>query len=289
MNLNEQLEILEVICPKFKNGTSKREIRHDFFKNIKTEIQAYLLGFFASDGSINKQRHTMVIGITESDREIVELFRNFISPEALIEEVKPIAINTRGKEYLSKPSVRINIASKPLVESLELLGFSEAKTWKELHIPEIDKKLIPHFIRGYFDGDGCITGSVRKPNPANREKNYRVTSRWEICSKRDEILKDIQNFLRMLGISTNIHYAKRDDMYVLNTCSKKEIKKLFELLYLNANFYLNRKFNKFNYYVNTEVTQLISEYRNAQEVNVNESNNPPKSVEHPTSEGENVR
>lgn len=36
---------------------------------------------------------------------------------------------------------------------------------------------------------------------------------------------------------------------------------------------------KFNHYVNTEVSQLIAEHRNAQEVNVNESNNPPKSAE----------
>lgn len=42
--------------------------------------------------------------------------------------------------------------------------------------------------------------------------------------------------------------------------------------------YLSRKFNKFNHYVNTEVTQLITEHRNAQEVNVNESNNLPMSA-----------
>lgn len=53
-------------------------------------------------------------------------------------------------------------------------------------------------------------------------------------------------------------------------------------------YYLSRKFNKFNHYVNTEVTQLIVEYRNAQEMSVIESNNSPKSVEHPTVD-ENVR
>ena len=42
---------------------------------------------------------------------------------------------------------------------------------------------------------------------------------------------------------------------------------------------ITRKFNKFNRYVNTEVTQLIAEHRNAQEVNVNESNNLPTSAE----------
>ena len=56
----------------------------------------------------------------------------------------------------------------------------------------------------------------------------------------------------------------------------------------DANFYLSRKFNKFNHYVNTEEIQLIAELRNAQEVNVNESNNLPTSAEHPTPEGENI-
>lgn len=69
-------------------------------------------------------------------------------------------------------------------------------------------------------------------------------------------------------------------MYRITTSSKKEVQKIYNLLYKNSHFYLSRKFNKFDHYVNTEVTQLIAEYRNAQEVNVNESNNPPKSAEH---------
>ena len=69
-------------------------------------------------------------------------------------------------------------------------------------------------------------------------------------------------------------------MYRISTSSKKEMKKLFDFLYSDSNFYLTRKFNKFNYYVNTEVSQLITDHRNAQEVNVNESNNLPKSAEH---------
>ena len=77
-------------------------------------------------------------------------------------------------------------------------------------------------------------------------------------------------------------------MYQLSV-PKKELPKLFKLLYEDSNFYLKRKYIKFDHYVNTEVTQLIAEYRNAQKVSVNESNNPSKSVEHPTAEDENVR
>lgn len=53
-----------------------------------------------------------------------------------------------------------------------------------------------------------------------------------------------------------------------------------ELNFIETNYPLFQNGNKINHYVNTEVTQLIAEYRNAQEVNVNESNNPPKSSEH---------
>lgn len=65
-------------------------------------------------------------------------------------------------------------------------------------------------------------------------------------------------------------------MYRISTSSKSEVSKLYHYLYDDANFYLSRKFS---YYVNTEVSQLIADHRNAQEVNVNESNNPPTSAE----------
>jgi intein/homing endonuclease len=57
---------------------------------------------------------------------------------------------------------------------------------------QIPKDLVIHFIRGYFDGDGCITYSIRKPNPNNREKNYRVTGRFEICAKTSSLLLEFQ-------------------------------------------------------------------------------------------------
>ena len=43
------------------------------------------------------------------------------------------------------------------------------------------------------------------------------------------------------------------------------------------------------YYANTEITQLIAENRKAQGVSVKESDNLPKSSEHPTNEDDNVR
>ena len=111
----------------------------------------------------------------------------------------------------------------------------------------------------------------------------------DIVSKTSSLLTEIQKYLSENDINSQVHYLKRDDMYRLSIGSKAEIKKFGNLLYNNANFFLSRKKEKFDHYVNTEVTQLIAEYRNAQQVSASNSNNPTKSVEHPTNEDENVR
>lgn len=56
MNKEEQIKYIENNYPLYTNHISNRRIRHSFFEEIKTEIQAYLLGFYAADGSINEKR-----------------------------------------------------------------------------------------------------------------------------------------------------------------------------------------------------------------------------------------
>lgn len=60
-----------------------------------------------------------------------------------------------------------------------------------------------------------------------------------------------------------INYLTRDDMYRISTSSRKEVTKIYHLLYDDCNFYMKRKFDKFNYYVNTEVNQLLTDHCNA--------------------------
>lgn len=259
----KQLEIINESCPLYKNGTSKRELRHDFFKNIETELQAYLLGFHAADGSINLERYTLRVKVTKTDSEIIDLFKDSISPEAYTRDVNGFNTIIREKEVTTKTAHEVGIASKILINDIIKYGYGPNKTYCELSLPNINDELIRHFIRGYFDGDGSIIGGVRKPNPKNREVNYRVNRTFNIDSKKQNILIEIQSFFSKHNIKTNIQYITRDDMYRLCTSSKEEVEKIFHLLYDNSNFWLNRKFNKFNYYVNTEVSQIITDHCNA--------------------------
>lgn len=144
-------------------------------------------------------------------------------------------------------------------------------------MPKIDESLIRHFIRDYFDGDGCITGCLCK----EKGKSDRIRRHFNIDGKTKTIFDEMQQFFQKYNIKINIIYLKRDDMWRINTSAKGEVEKIFHLLYDDSNFYLKRKFDKFNYYVNTEVSQLIADHRNAQILNDTESNNISTSAEHP--------
>lgn len=278
MNKEEQIKFIEDNYPFYTNHISNRRIRHDFFSNIETELQAYLLGFYAADGSIDEKRKTFRIHLQQKDSELVYLYKDIISPDARTYTIEPKIVTGRnGMKVQSHGSFGVDITSAQLCNDLVNLGIGYRKTYEELSIPkEIPENLIKHFFRGYFDGDGSIIGGVyqdkNRPNP-------RVRIHFTIVAKKLNLLQEFMIFCSKHDITLNINYLKRDDMYRICTSSKKEVQKLFNLLYSDSNFYLSRKFNKFNYYVNTEVSQIITDHRNAQEVNVNESNNPPKSPE----------
>lgn len=284
----EQLKIIEEIAPLIENRQGYRKVRHKFFSNIKTELQAYLLGFYAADGNIQYERAKFRITLNIVDADSVNLFRDILCPTAKTSIIgEKQMINTRNnKEYTIKPSYSLEICSRKICNDLTNYGMGEQKTYKNLEIPKMPENLIKHFIRGYFDGDGCITGWLAKDSG-----RIRFRRSFDICGKTNSILIEFINFFKSNDIKINLNYLKRDDMYRIKTSSKKELIKIFHLLYDDANYYMSRKYEKFNHYVNTEDLQLIAEACNAQEVNVNESNNLPKSSEHLNSceKDENVR
>ena len=247
-----------------------------------------MLGFYAADGGLNEKRKTLRIQLSEDDYEIVNLFKDLICPTARTfrNPKRSLKIGRQRKMYTCAACYGVDINSTVICQSLVDLGFGYRKTWAEHKFPNIDKKLIRHFIRGYFDGDGSIVGTYVKPD-LKYKKNERFRAYWSIVSKTESILKEIQTFLKENGINSTICFARRDQMYQLSSPTS-QLSKIYELLYKDSYFYMKRKRDKIHHYVNTEVTQLIAEHRNAQKASVNESDNPSTSAGHPTDEGENV-
>lgn len=282
MNKQEQFKYIEEHFPFSSGIHSKRRVRQDFFSSIDTELQAYLLGFYASDGNINEKRKTFRIHLQDSDSEIVYLFKDVICPDARTfkRDAGTPETGRDGKIIYSSGSFGIDINSSKICNDLVNLGFGYAKTYTENSLPSINNDLIRHFIRGYFDGDGTISGHYVKPDP-KWKKNENFRSYASICCKTQTLLMEIQEYFKNNGIKSTICFTTRDQMYILSV-AKSQLPKLFKLFYEDSNFYLKRKYEKFNHFVNTEVTQLIAEYRNAQKASVSDSNNPSTSAEHPT-------
>lgn len=286
MNKETQFKFIEDNYPLEIHHISKRSIRHSIFSTIKTELQAYLLGFYAADGSIDKHRKTLRIHLQESDKDLVNLYKDIICPQAYTFSKLPHKTTGRNGQIINAHlSYGIDITSSQLCQDLCYWGFGYQKSNQALHLPKINKKLLPHFIRGYFDGDGSFVASIKKPK--NRP-NLLVTMCFSIISKTPDILIDMQKLFAENNIIVNINYIKRDNLYRLTCSSKKYCRKIFKFLYTKSNFYLKRKFNKFEYYANTEDVQLIADACNAQAMNVKESNNLPTSSEHPIIQDENI-
>lgn len=125
-----------------------------------------------SDGTITKGQYRLDYHINIEDKELLEYFK-IISPDVHIYICKPCEskATVRGSTVKSNTSIRMNLNSQQIVEDLKnKYGITNNKIYMELNIPKMSKELIRHFIRGYFDGDGCFTWHTRKPNPKNREK-----------------------------------------------------------------------------------------------------------------------
>ena len=137
----------------FKN--SKYQIDDSYFETINTPNKAYWLGFLYADGCViannrnGKISYTLEISLCKEDECHLEKFKMCLKSNAPIKERKI------ADKYLA---CRINICNKKICEDLIKLGCTPKKSLK-LTFPtedQVSKELIPHFIRGYLDGDGCV-------------------------------------------------------------------------------------------------------------------------------------
>lgn len=226
---------------KANNEQRKRiPINKDFFSIIDSEIKAYLLGWVMSDGFISKRKESSKsfrfgIKLQDKDIEILNLFRENISPKAKLYKEEFIFNNKETK------SLKLEITSNKLVNDLISLGVTFNKTFNGEIIPNIDKLLIRHFVRGFFDGDGSI--SIGK---GNKSSIY-------ICSINLLFIKSLYSILEKEDILTSIYTelrGKNKTMYKLGIRSRVAF---FNYMYKDHKYSLKRKFDKFNQ-VNTVLT-----------------------------------
>ncbi len=210
----------------------------NFFEVIDSEIKSYLLGFFAADGNVSHKLTEISINISDKDIYICKLFQKYISSNINItyKHCNKGAINRQ-------PQCRIGIGSRKIVKDLDKFGITPRKTFHEFSMELVPKELRNHFIRGYFDGDGsCYYGRSQGKNKVCVNFTNGTSG---ILKEIKEHLKDDINF----KLETKMSKTKTP-YYVLAIYNKPEILKFWKIIYKKANFFLDRKYEKFNY-INT--------------------------------------
>ena len=103
---------------------------------------AYVLGFWFADGYMRKERSYRIL-FSGKDKEILLQIRRALNSN------HPIRLIPSDNCYF------ISFCSKKLYEDLTMLGGLRRKS-KTIEFPNIPKKFMADFIRGYFDGDGSV-------------------------------------------------------------------------------------------------------------------------------------
>lgn len=122
----------------------------DYFEKIDTEEKAYWLGFIYTDGYISPKLNALRIEIKSTDYLHLQKFANIFGRKVYY------ANRTLGDKTFT--SCYVSIYSKKIIKDLNNLGIVNKKSDKDVYnfFEYIPKRLMRHFIRGVFDGDGTI-------------------------------------------------------------------------------------------------------------------------------------
>lgn len=198
-----------------------------YFDVIDNQDKAYWLGFFAADGYNHASKGCIEFRLHSRDREILEKFKNSI------ESNNPIKLY--GSSYCN-----LLLYSKHLCDVLSSYGLHQAKTYT-LAIPELEDSLMRHFIRGFFDGDGCFSVIHRSDRGVNSKiYQFNITGMANplLCIQKHLIhhldIKELPLKTRRTTVAVTLHYGGR-----------KVCKKILDYLYQDANLYLKRKHDKY--------------------------------------------
>ena len=222
---------------------TKYNYNKDFFSEIDTEEKAYWLGFIYADGCVSWKKETnsceLSIKLQAGDFNHLKKFNKSISGNVGVTFFKRKAYfgeNEKLKKYNGKEysGCQIRLYSKKIVFDLINHDVFTNKS-HIIEFPKLNENLIQHFIRGFFDGDGCICENKKKKGLSSISCNFTCGS--------EIFVKELREYLNNLNINAYIS-KEQDKPYRLSIGGMKNCDRFLHYIYDNSTLYLDRKFNK---------------------------------------------
>lgn len=203
------------------NYQNRSRIDESVFDIIDTEEKAYWLGFLYADGNVSKYGNRFEMNLSIQDLNHMEKFKEFLKFEGKIR----ITRHHSNKNNICNISIR----NAHMWKQLNDKGCTPAKSFT-IKFPNetvLPKQLIPHFIRGYIDGDGWLYIS---------NNNTFVG----VCSGSKDFILSIQTMLG--GNLSERYYAPSGNYTFVLRWPQLKSRVIARYLYENASIYLERKY-----------------------------------------------
>lgn len=238
-----------IACKDPRGGHNRSQINQNFFKSWSPQM-AYVLGFIFADGAIEdvqKSSRTCYIAITATSKDfsILNKIKDAMnSGHKLYRKKSKPVLFPHGKTYTPDECFILRIGSKLMYNDLLKLGVTPRKSLTII-FPKILADYLSFFLRGYFDGDGCI---------------YLKNKRFPIVvftSGSADFLIGLSHYLNVaLGIPikvVNINNSSLNPYFQLRY-NKSSSLKILEFMYkdLEKAPYLERKFAIYQSYLQNQ-------------------------------------
>ena len=208
----------------FKGANPNPSVDQDFFKKWSDNM-AYILGLLAADGYLNStgRQHRIGIGLIRSDIKLLQDVRDCIGKKLNI--------------YYSENNAVFSFGCKEIFNDLIKLGITPRKSFT-LKFPKVPNKYLSHFIRGYFDGDGCLCIQNKFEHKRNRFQITIVSTESFLKVSKKKIQKILNIYI------SEIKKDRKSDIYTFVMCSQNALK-FADWMYKDSNLKLDRKYKKY--------------------------------------------
>lgn len=213
----------------------------NYFNHIDSENKAYWLGFITADGSVSRavkgrEPNRLIIRLSSIDSNHLYKFKKEMDTKSEIKFYMPHK-NTFGTNEMCE----LTFNSAILACDLSKYGVVPNK-FDTCYLPNIDKSLLKHFIRGFFDGDGSVYQSGFYADGKNKvrvsfSKNKIILN--QILKHLRENIPDFSSKISVIPAGSNKNSS------ILQIAGKKDVSSFYDFLYKDSSVYLDRKYNKF--------------------------------------------
>lgn len=211
----------------FQKRVNKYEVNQEFSKKWSHKM-AYVLGFITADGNLQKTEGGHLIHIASDDYDVIAKIKTAMGMMGRILE---------KKRENGKISYSLRFSDKVIFNDLLKLGITPQKSLV-VKPPSIPEKFLWDYIRGFFDGDGCVY--IRNTKYPSKLHVLFYTGSFPLA---DFLYKKCRAVLPEYKGQIMIK-KKKNNHYVLHF-GQKDSETLYRYLYKETSLFMKRKHEVF--------------------------------------------